>query len=71
MERPVVVLDNGASVTKIGEAGDEAPWEWVDFKHFKILQQNYVSFHPEKDNAFNSRSPKALGPENGPNSLPQ
>ena len=31
MEQPVVVLDNGASVTKIGEAGDEAPWDWVKF----------------------------------------
>ena len=36
MERPVIVLDNGASVTKIGEAGDEAPWEWVlDLKIFE------------------------------------
>ena len=35
MERPVIVLDNGASVTKIGEAGDEAPWEWV----FRIVEK--------------------------------
>jgi hypothetical protein len=31
MEQQVVVLDNGASVTKIGEAGDEGPWDWVKF----------------------------------------
>ena len=60
MERPVVVLDNGASVTKIGETGDEAPWEWV-LNELIVISFFFILLSPTKDYAFNRWKTKTLG----------